>query len=56
MMNLVSSLIGCSKLFGVKNIDHIDCFSGDLFLLDVGISHRGLDICMSQYFLDLIEI
>ena len=43
MMNLVSSLIGWSKLFGIEIIDHVDGFSGDLFLFNVGITHRGLD-------------
>ena len=56
MMNLVSSLIGWSKVFGIEIIDHFDSFSGDLFLFDVGVTHRGLNVCVSQNLLNFIKI
>ncbi len=43
-------------MFGIEIIDHFDSFSGNLFLFDVGISHRGLNVGVTQNLLDLIEI
>ena len=56
MMNLASSLIEWIKLFGIEIIDHFDGFSGDLFLFYVGISHRGLNVGVSQNLLNFIKI
>ncbi len=40
----------------IDRVDKIGGFAGDRLLLDVGIPHRGLDISVTQDFLDLVEI
>lgn len=40
----------------LKLVNHIDGFSGNVSLLQVGVPHRGHDVGVTEDFLDLIEI
>ena len=40
----------------IQSIHHIPCLDGYRLFFNMSITHRGLDISVSQYLLDLIEV